>query len=153
MTGDIFTARFLDCRFDETFFPTLGGDTRKGKVEKEITWSNPSLCHFDHRTKQCDLEVQRIIHLQQIANQLPDKFSDPKRVTKSQVPAENAPIRIDVSEGPLPTNEPKPCLKRGRPMGSKDKNPRKKRGINEQIDRREKGKDSSKKKSFQKKLK
>ncbi len=26
LTGDLFTARFADCHFDETVFPSLGGD-------------------------------------------------------------------------------------------------------------------------------
>ena len=32
LTGDIFTARFADCHFDETKFPTLGGE--KPQLEK-----------------------------------------------------------------------------------------------------------------------
>ena len=38
------------------------------------------MSHFDHRTNQCELEVQRIIHLQNLANQLLE--SDTKIVTK-----------------------------------------------------------------------
>ena len=60
---------------------------------------------------------------------MPDAFTDPKRVTKSNVPAVNAHIRIDVPEGIHTTaNESKARLKRGRPVGSKDKNPRKRKG-------------------------
>ena len=40
-------------------------------------------------------------HLQNIRNQMPDAFIDQKRLTKSHVPAENAPIRIDVPEGKI----------------------------------------------------
>jgi hypothetical protein len=29
LTGDVFTARFVDCQFDETIFPILGGGERK----------------------------------------------------------------------------------------------------------------------------
>ncbi|PRQ36553.1 putative RNA-directed DNA polymerase [Rosa chinensis] len=29
LTGDLFTARFADCHFDETVFPSLGGDRKK----------------------------------------------------------------------------------------------------------------------------
>jgi hypothetical protein len=32
LTGDIFTAHFDDCQFDETIFPILGGE--KEKLEK-----------------------------------------------------------------------------------------------------------------------
>ena len=34
LTGDVFTARFADCHFNETNFPTLGGGIKK--LEKEI---------------------------------------------------------------------------------------------------------------------
>ncbi|GJT27352.1 disease resistance CC-NBS-LRR class family protein [Tanacetum coccineum] len=125
-TGDLFTARFADCHFDESMFPTLGGEIRQ--LEKEISWKELSLCSFDPRTKECELEVQKIIHLQRLANQLPDAFTDSKRVTKSHIPAVNAPVKIDVQEGqPHIGNESNARLKRGRPVGSKDKNPRKKK--------------------------
>ncbi|KAJ9561483.1 hypothetical protein OSB04_006643 [Centaurea solstitialis] len=66
-----------------------------------------------------------------IVNQLPNAFTDPKRVTKSYIPAVNAPIRIEVPKEHISANDSKPQLKRGRPIGSKDKNPRKK-GPNDQ---------------------
>ena len=75
--------------------------------------------HFDHRTNQCKLEVQRNIYLQSLANQLPNAFIDTKKVIKSHIPDANAPIRIDVPKGQL-TNESQICLKCGRPIGSKD---------------------------------
>jgi hypothetical protein len=31
LTGDVFTARFADCQFDETIFPILGGEKEKLK--------------------------------------------------------------------------------------------------------------------------
>nr|CAN61870.1 hypothetical protein VITISV_002413 [Vitis vinifera] len=42
------------------------------------------------------IEVQRIIHLQNLANQLQDAFIDTKKVTKSYISATNTPARIDV---------------------------------------------------------
>nr|GEY37544.1 retrovirus-related Pol polyprotein from transposon TNT 1-94 [Tanacetum cinerariifolium] len=53
-----------------------------------------------------------------------------KRVTKSHIPAAaDAPVKIDVpKEHSEIANESKARLKRGRPIGSKDKNPRKKKG-------------------------
>ena len=54
------------------------------------------MTHLDHRTNQCELEVQRIIHLQNLANQLLDAFIDTKKVTKSHIPTTNTPTRIDV---------------------------------------------------------
>ncbi|XP_056698558.1 uncharacterized protein [Spinacia oleracea] len=126
-TGDLFKARFADCHFDESVFPTLGGENKQ--LEKEIGWNELSLSHLDPRTKQCELEVQKIIHLQSLANQLPDAFTNPNKVTKSHIPAVNAPIKIDVPAGQYQTaSESTTRLKRGRPIGSKDKNPRKRKG-------------------------
>ena len=58
---------------------------------------------------------------------MPEAFTDLKRITKSHIPAENVPIRIDVPKGPCTSviaNESKTHLKCGRPLGSKDQNPR-----------------------------
>ncbi|KAJ9544626.1 hypothetical protein OSB04_024333 [Centaurea solstitialis] len=109
LRGDVFTARFADCHFNETMFPTLGGE--KKIKENDVSWCEPSLSYLDPRTKQCEMEVLKIMHLQEIANQLPDAFTDTKRVTKSYIPAS------------------KTRLKHGRPLGSKNKNPRKRKGI------------------------
>ena len=68
------------------------------------------------------------MHLQSIANQLPDAFADTKTVTKSHIPAVNAPacIKISNEQGKADdTRESKTRLQRGRPAGSKNKNPRK----------------------------
>ena len=40
-----------------------------------------------------------IIHLQNLANQLPDAFVDSKKVTKSHIPAANVSARVDITEG------------------------------------------------------
>ncbi|KAJ9544551.1 LOW QUALITY PROTEIN: hypothetical protein OSB04_024258 [Centaurea solstitialis] len=130
LTGDVFTARFADCHFNETMFPALGGE--KKIKENDVSWCEPSLSYLDPRTKQCEMEVQKIMHLQEIANQLPDAFTDTKRVTKSYIPVVNAPARVDVPVGQTNdkvTEESKTRLKRGRPLGSKNKNPRKRKGI------------------------
>jgi hypothetical protein len=64
---------------------------------------------------------------------LPYAFTNLKRVTKSHIPAANAPEKIDVQHGQSSTaNESKPTIKRGRPLGSKDKNPRKRKGGKDQ---------------------
>ena len=84
------------------------------------------MTHLDPSTNQCELEVQRIIHLQNLANQLPDAFIDTKKVTKSHIPAANTTARIDVPVRQL-TNESKIRLKRDRPVGSRDVTPRKRR--------------------------
>jgi len=62
---------------------------------------------------------------------LPDAFTDTKRVTKSYILAINAPLRIEIPKGQSEnevTNESKIRLKRGRPISSKVKNPRKRKG-------------------------
>ena len=97
-TGDLFTARFADCHFDETCFPSLGGD---GNViipneRQELTWCVPTMSHYDPRTAQSELEVQRIIDLQKVADSMPDGFVDIAKVTRSNIPAANVPARLDV---------------------------------------------------------
>ena len=123
LTGEVFTARFADCHFDENLFLPLGGDKPIPKEWQEITWNESSLSHLDPRTKQSELEVQKIINLQDLANQLPDAYIDSTKVTKSHISAVNIPTRIEILIGKIQssmTNEPKPRLKRGRPIGSKD---------------------------------
>ena len=64
-----------------------------------------------------------IVHLQRLANQLPNVFTNIKKVTKSHVSAMNVPTHIDVLEKQLENviaSEFKTHLKRGRPIGSKD---------------------------------
>jgi hypothetical protein len=76
---------------------------------------------LDPRTSESELEVRRIIHLQSLANELPDAFTDHKRVTRSHIPAVNAPERVQVTQ--KDTNSvvsPNP-RKRGRPPGAQDK--------------------------------
>ena len=80
LTGNLFTARFANCHFDESVFPPLGGDKPINNKWREITWNTPSLLHLDPRTKQSELEVQRILHLQDLADQLSDAFIDPNKV-------------------------------------------------------------------------
>jgi len=60
-----------------------------------------------------------------IGQPITDVFTDTKRITKSHIPVANAPIRIDIPIGQSNiANESQTCMKRGRPVGSKDKNPR-----------------------------
>ncbi|WJZ98367.1 hypothetical protein VitviT2T_016895 [Vitis vinifera] len=132
LTDDVFTARFTDCHFNESVFPSLGREKSIPEEQREISWKTSTMTHLDPRTNQCELEVQRIIHLQNLANQLPDAFIDTKKVTKSHSSAANTPAWIDVPVGQL-TNESKIRLKRGRPIGSKDVTPRKRR-IQEKLD-------------------
>ena len=71
---------------------------------------------------------------------MPDAFTDTKRVTKSYIPATNAPARIEIPEikpEGKDTHESKTRQKRGRPIGSKDKNPRKRKRVDNHIDSEE----------------
>ncbi|KAL0349569.1 UNVERIFIED_CONTAM: Copia protein [Sesamum radiatum] len=129
MTGDQFTARYLDCQFNETIFPVLGGEDKEIK-RNDIAWNATSMSFLDPRTNDSELEVQRIIHLQNVANRLPDAFIDTKKVTKSHILAENVPARLEVPEVTLTqtkASESQIRRKRGRPLGSKDANPRKRK--------------------------
>ena len=68
MTGDLFTARYLDCHFDETKFPALGGE-EKEIIKKEIAWNTTSLSYLDPRTNESELEVY-ICKVSQICYQM-----------------------------------------------------------------------------------
>ena len=135
LTGDLFTARFADCHFDEENFPSMGNPKasieEKQKKEDNFSWREKDLTHLDPRTSECENEVQRIIRLQEIANRLPDAFNDATKVTKSHIPAVNTPARIHVPEEHEEKDNNAPRLKRGRPVGSRDVAPRKKRGRNQ----------------------
>ena len=61
-----------------------------------------------------------IVHLQEIANRLPYAFNDAVKVTKSHVPAMNAPVMINVpvrQSQNITRNETTMHQKRGRPIG------------------------------------
>ena len=93
-TGDLFTTSFADCHFDESIYPILGEEQKQ--LRNEIDWNSLSLSHLDPQTNQCEQEVQKIIYLQNIANQLPNAFTSLPRVIKSYIPAANAQVRVDV---------------------------------------------------------
>ena len=97
-------------------------------MKNEITWHVPHLLHLDPYNKSWEENVKKIVHLQDLANQLPDSFTDLKKVTKSHVPAVNVPAQIEISKLNDVASTSKARLKRGRPIGSKDKNPRKRKG-------------------------
>ena len=133
LTGNLFTARFADCHFDESVFSPLGGDKPISNKWREITWNTPSFLHLDPRTKQSELEVQRILHLQDLADQLPDAFTNPNKVIKSHIPAVNIPAHIEIpigDSGNAIASTSKPRLKRGRPIRSKDYFQRKRKSNN-----------------------
>ena len=89
LIGDVFIACFADCHFNESVFPLLKEDKSIPEKWREISWKTYTMAHLDPCTSQCELEVQMIIHLQNLANELPDAFIDSKKVTKSYIPAAN----------------------------------------------------------------
>ena len=65
-------------------------------------------------------------------NQLPDAFINSTKVIKSHILAANIPAKIEILTRKLQssmTNEPKPRLKRGRPISSKDTISRKRKSV------------------------
>jgi len=138
LTGDAFKARFDDCVFNESLFPALGNEISQPKADRQISWTTPTLSHFDPRTRQNEEEVLKILHIRNTVHQFPDAFTDNLKIVKSHIPAANTPARIDIPEhrsNPPAAEVAIPQRKRGRPQGSKDKLPRKKKfpGIPETI--------------------
>ena len=131
LTGDMFRARFADCHFNEVNFPLLRGDKLPKEERREIIWNASSMSHLDLHTTQCDKEEQRITHLQKIASQLPDAFTNTGKVTKSYILTANTPARIGIPIEKIvivAANESSMThMKRDRPLGSEDLIPRKRK--------------------------
>ena len=68
--------------FNETIFPSLEEEEPVPKEWREIIWNALALTYLDPHINQCELEVQKIIHLQELANQVWDTFINAKKVTK-----------------------------------------------------------------------
>ena len=64
------------------------------EAQQKNTSNNPKLSHFDPMTNQCELEVKKIIHLQNITNQLTNVLTNSEKMVKSHILAANAPSRI-----------------------------------------------------------
>jgi hypothetical protein len=63
-TGDLHTARFADCIFNEDHFPALGGGKYLSRDKcHEINWETTGIHGMDPRTSETELEVQNILHL------------------------------------------------------------------------------------------
>ena len=106
------------------------------EARREITYNVSTLSHPDARTNQCELKVQRIIHLQVTANQLSNVFIDNKKIVKSHIPATNTPTRIAIPIGQsvnTAANELKPHSKCGRLVDVKDKILRKRKVQEKQV--------------------
>ena len=68
LIGDVFIARFADCHFNDFIFPSLGGEMVAQNEPKEIDCNVSRLHAYDPCSSECELEVQKIIKLQNIAN-------------------------------------------------------------------------------------
>jgi hypothetical protein len=86
------------------------GDYKYHSECQKINWDDKSILSSDPRTKETELQVQKIINLQNIANNLPDAFTDYKSVTKSWNPTVNVPERVQV---PKKTTHAPSVVKRG----------------------------------------
>jgi hypothetical protein len=83
-------ARYANCIFDEDHFPALRRDIIPHKQCHEINWDDIAISNNHPRTSESELQVQKLISLQHIANNTPDAFTDYKGVTKSYNLARNA---------------------------------------------------------------
>ena len=96
LTGDLLTARFADSIFNEDHFPTLGREFKYHAESQEINWDTGGIVNEGPHTQESELQVLRILNLQNIANNLSNAFTAGKDVTKSYIPARNVPERIEV---------------------------------------------------------
>jgi hypothetical protein len=80
---NLFTTRYADCIFNKDHFPKLLGDYKYHSKCQEINLDDKSIISSDPCTKETKLQVQKIINLQNVANNLTDAFTDYKGVTKS----------------------------------------------------------------------
>jgi hypothetical protein len=100
--------------FNEDHFLALGRDNKFIINDQEINWDEKSILSSDPHTKETELQVHKIIELQQITSNLSDTFIDYEGVTKSLNYAINVPCRVEV---PIKTTPP---LKIGRESQQKD---------------------------------
>ena len=70
----------VDYHFNETIFLSLGRVKLVLEKRHEIICT---LTYLDPHTNQCELEIQKMIYLQGLANQLPTVFINAKKLTKS----------------------------------------------------------------------
>ena len=120
LIGDLFTTYFIDYQFDNAHFPTLIPFSTKQC--REISQKEDQLNSFDPRTSQSELDIKKIVQLQQTIAQLPDACTDVKGMTKSHIPSANTLERVVVLTNDEKSVELETRQKRGWPIGAKDKN-------------------------------
>jgi hypothetical protein len=57
LTGDLFTAWYADCIFNEDYFPALGEDYKYHSECQEINCNDKSILSSDPHTKETELQV------------------------------------------------------------------------------------------------
>jgi hypothetical protein len=55
MTGDLFTARYTDCIFNEDHFPALEEEFQANSECQEINWNDKYIISSDPRTQETEL--------------------------------------------------------------------------------------------------
>jgi hypothetical protein len=124
LTGDLLTVRYADCIFSEEHFLSLGGEFKYHTECSDINWDAIDTQEEDPYTKESELQVQRIINLQNAVNNLPDSFIVSKSVTKSYILTRSLPERIEVPHKTIQLTSLKEC---GRSTANPRKHMRKQR--------------------------
>ncbi len=75
LTGNLLTARYADCIFNEEHFLALGGEFKYHTKCLEINWDALDTLKEDPHTTESELQVKRIIDFQVAANDLPNSFT------------------------------------------------------------------------------
>jgi hypothetical protein len=57
MTGDLFTAQYADCIFNEDHFPVLGEEFQNNSEYQKINWDDKSIISSDPHTQETKLQV------------------------------------------------------------------------------------------------
>ena len=57
LTGDLLTARYADCIFNEEYFPALGGEFKYHTECPEINWDALDTLKEDPRTTESEIQV------------------------------------------------------------------------------------------------
>jgi hypothetical protein len=59
MTGDLFTARYADCIFNEDHFLILGGEFYNNSECAEINWDDKFIISSDPSTQETNFEFRK----------------------------------------------------------------------------------------------
>jgi hypothetical protein len=91
LMGDFLRLGLLTVFLMKIIFSTLGEDNKFINDDQKIDWDDKSILSSDSRTKETELQIQKILELQHIVSNLSNVFTDYKGVIKSLNPVVNAP--------------------------------------------------------------